>query len=295
MSGPEVRTALVFGGQGQLGRALAETTGVGWRVAAVDLPEVDITSPGAAEVAIEAHQPALVINAAAYTAVDRAEQEPELATLVNAVGAGNVAAAAAAAGSRHVHISTDFVFDGRQGHPYEPKDPPRPLNVYGTSKLDGERRVEQATAGEALIFRTAWLYGVHGSNFVLTMLRLLGSRRSVQVVVDQVGTPTWTRSLARAIWVAAELPALRGVHHWTDAGVASWYDFAVAIREEALALHMLQQAAEVLPIPTTAYPTPAQRPSFSVLSKEQTWAALGIRPDHWRANLRLMLEELHGA
>jgi dTDP-4-dehydrorhamnose reductase len=295
VSDPGARVALVFGGQGQLGRALAETSGAGWRVAAVDLPEVDITSAPAAQLAVEAHHPALVINAAAYTAVDGAEQEPERAAVVNGVGAGHIAAAAAASGSRQIYISTDFVFDGRQGRPYAPTDPPAPLNVYGATKLDGERRVEQASGGAALIVRTAWLYGAHGSNFVLTMLRLLETRRSVQVVADQVGTPTWARSLARAIWAAAELPALRGVHHWTDAGVASWYDFAVAIREEASALHLLQRPADVLPITTLEYPTPARRPSFSVLAKEQTWAALGFRPDHWRVSLRRMLEELHGA
>jgi dTDP-4-dehydrorhamnose reductase len=295
MSEAVQRTALVFGGQGQLGQALAGPAVPGWRVVAVDLPEVDITRPGAAAAMVESCKPALVINAAAYTAVDQAENDAERAALVNGLGAERVATAAAAAGSRQFYISTDFVFDGQQGRPYTADDRPAPLGVYGATKLDGEQRVRRASGDQALILRTAWLYGSRGSNFVLTMLRLLESRDTVKVIADQVGTPTWVRSLAGAIWAAAERPSVRGVHHWTDAGVASWYDFAVAIQEEALGLGLLRRAAEILPITSAEYPTAARRPSYSVLAKEPTWAALGTHPDHWRVSLRRMLEELDDA
>jgi dTDP-4-dehydrorhamnose reductase len=234
----------------------------------------------------------VVLNAAAYTAVDRAEEDSERAFAVNVLGAEHVARAAAQLGARVIHVSTDFVFDGLSSRPYRPDDAPHPCSAYGRSKLAGEAAVLSAARERAVVVRTAWLYSAHGGNFVKTILRLLAERDAVRVVADQIGTPTWASTLALVLWQLAARPDLRGVFHWTDAGVASWYDFAVAIREEALAAGVLAAAAPVVPIRTEDYPTPAQRPPFSVLDKTAIWDALGLEPRHWRCELRAMLAEL---
>jgi dTDP-4-dehydrorhamnose reductase len=236
----------------------------------------------------------VIFNAAAYTDVEAAEREVERAEVVNCRGAGNLAEAADLVGARLIHLSTDFVFDGTQGHPYTPEDDPHPLGVYGRTKLGGEREVLRVTGGAALIVRTSWVYSARGRNFALSMLRRMGGDDPVGVVADQVGTPTWAASLADALWRMAALPELRGVHHWTDAGVASWYDFAVAIQEEGLALGLLGRRVELRPLRTSEYPTNAPRPPYSVLDKTATWRALGGAPPHWRAQLRRMLQGLAG-
>lgn len=292
MTSPPVPTALVTGADGQLGLELQAAAPRGWRVIPCSRQELDVTNEAQAHHVFERERPGLVINAAAYTAVDAAEAEPERAAAVNVGGAANVTRAARATGACVIHLSTDFVFDGRQGRPYTPGDSPNPLGAYGRSKLEGEREVAGISEGSAVIVRTAWIYSAQGKNFVLTMLRLMRENESVGVVSDQVGTPTWARGLADAIWAIAERPELRGVHHWTDAGVASWYDVAVAIQEEAFALGLLHRAVPVRPIRTADYPTPATRPSYSVLDKTSTWAALGRTPPHWRVNLRRMLQGL---
>jgi len=225
--------------------------------------------------------------------VDKAESQPELAFAVNATGPGNLAAAAGEVGARFIHLSTDFVFDGAKSSPYRPDDRPNPLNIYGASKLAGEVAVREKSPG-ALIVRTSWLYAAHGHNFVKTMLRLLAEREQLQVVADQVGTPTWAGFLARALWAAAARPELRGIYHWSDAGVASWYDFALAIQEEALQLGLLSRAIPIEPITTAAYPTAALRPAYSVLDKSSAWRDLAIGGRHWRVALRIMLRELAG-
>jgi dTDP-4-dehydrorhamnose reductase len=192
-----------------------------------------------------------------------------------------------------IHVSTDFVFDGTQGRPYAPTDQPNPLGVYGRTKLAGEQAVQRCTPS-AVIVRTAWVYSMHGHNFVLKMLRVMEERDEVSVVSDQVGAPTWSRSLAAALWAAVGCPDLRGIYHWTDAGVASRYDFAVAIQEEALAVGLLSRAVPIRPVQTHEYPTPARRPAFSVLDTGATRTALGMTAPHWRVNLRHMLRELRG-
>lgn len=282
---------LLVGAQGQLGWELQRTAPAGLTLHALDRAALDITDAAAVQACVEALRPGLIINAAAYTAVDRAEQEPALAYAVNRDGPAHLAAAAAACGARLVHVSTDFVFDGTLGRPYRPEDPVKPLGVYGASKAAGEAAVREALGGAALILRTAWVYSAHGANFVKTMLRLMRERERLGVVADQVGTPTWARDLARALWRAAEL-GLTGTHHWTDAGVASWYDFAVAIQEEALALGLLTRPIPIDPIATADYPTPARRPAYSVLDKTAFWTALGRPAGHWRVGLRGMLKEL---
>jgi len=282
--------ALVTGAGGQLGRALLAAAPTGWETIGLARAELDVGDRGAVADAMRRYGPDLIINSAAYTAVDRAESEPDSAFRINRDGAGHLAAAARDVGARLVHVSTDFVFDGRASHPYRPEDPTGPLNVYGASKLAGELTVAEA-APDALIVRTAWVYGPSGANFLATMLRLMASRPEIGVVADQVGTPTSTHTLASALWTLAAGDA-RGTLHFTDAGVASWYDFAAAIAEEAAAAGLLERAPPVRPISTADYPTPAARPAFSVLDKSATFTLLGGPPPHWRAALRAVLARM---
>lgn len=279
--------AIVTGVGGQVGRALAAAAPSRWTVRGFDRAALDITDRDAVDRMIDTERPDLVINAAAYTAVDRAESEAGLADKVNSQAVAHLADAAARVGAQLVQISTDFVFDGRAARPYPVDAPVAPLNVYGRTKLSGE-----IAAGDgALIVRTAWVHSAHGSNFVRTMLRLMRERDEVSVVHDQLGTPTHAASLARAIWDLADARA-RGICHYTDCGVASWYDFAVAIQEEALAIGLLDRTIPVIPVPASMFPTAAERPRFSVLDKEATWALLARRAAHWREGLRATLREL---
>lgn len=282
--------ALILGAGGQVGRALAATAPAGVEVVALARAECDIANFQAVDEAVAAAQPELVLNAAAFTAVDKAETAEPQAWRLNAEAPGHLARAAARIGAHLVHVSTDFVFDGCDGTPRRPDDPTNPLGVYGRSKLAGEQAVREA-APDALIVRTAWVYAAPGANFVTTMLRLMAERPSIGVVADQVGTPTYAGSLARCLWALAERQA-SGIHHFTDAGVASWYDFAVAIQEEAAALGLVPAECVVRPITTADYPTPARRPAVAILDKGRTWDLLGDPPPHWRVNLRTCLREL---
>jgi dTDP-4-dehydrorhamnose reductase len=290
---PPVST-LLTGAGGQLGRELRAATPEGWALLPYTSAMLDVTSAEAVEAILTAVRPQVVIHAAAYTAVDAAENDPERARLVNTRGAANVAEAARRIDARMVHISTDYVFGGTQGRAYLPDDAPAPLSVYGRSKLDGEREVVRCRP-EAVILRSAWLYSSHGSNFVLQMLERMRAGQALRVVSDQVGSPTWARSLADAVWRAAARPEVHGVHHWTDAGVATWYDFAVAVQEEAMTLNLLTNGVSIMPVTSDDYRTAARRPGFSVLDKRATWAALDLPVHHWRVNLRRMLQELAGA
>jgi len=287
-------TVLVTGAEGQLGRELQRSAPSACRVTGLARRDLDIADPEAVSHRLNALRPAVVINAAAYTAVDRAEAEPHAAHRANAEGPGCLATACRDAGARLIHLSTDFVFDGESAHPYKPEAPTAPLGEYGRSKLAGEQAV-LAALPEAVILRTGWVYSVFGGNFVKTMLRLMAERDELTVVADQVGTPTWAAGLAGAIWRVVERPGLSGIYHWSDAGVCSWYDFAVAICEEACALGLLARPVKVRPIPTCDYPTPARRPAFSVLDKASSWRDLGLEGVHWRRQLRAMLEELREA
>ncbi|MBA2411149.1 MAG: dTDP-4-dehydrorhamnose reductase [Gammaproteobacteria bacterium] len=285
---------MLTGANGQLGWEIQRRAQhLSYTLRAFDRQTLDITDAAAVDAIVGRLRPQAIINAAAYTAVDRAEEEPELADAVNRDGAANLARAARECGARLVHVSTDFVFDGDKGSPYRIDDVPAPQSVYGASKFAGEQAVLDVPA-RALIVRTAWVYSSHGGNFVHTMLRLMASRDELRVVDDQIGSPTWAGGLADCIRRALEAK-LTGIYHWTDAGVASWYDFAVAIQEEAFALGLLEKAIPIRPIPTREYATPAKRPSYSVLEKSITWQALNHTPPHWRASLRLMLNEVKHA
>lgn len=283
----------VAGANGQLGYELSRTVPASVELTASDSTQLDITDQAAVQEMIDASRPDWIVNAAAYTAVDRAEEQEALAYRVNRDGAANLATAARQAGARLVHISTDFIFDGSKGSPYQVDDVARPQSVYGASKLAGEQAVTSILVQDALIIRTAWVYSMHGQNFVKTMLGLMSDRDELGIVADQAGTPTWANGLAQVIWQAIET-GLTGIHHWTDAGVASWYDFAVAIYEEARSSGLLPGdcICRIRPIRTEDYPTPASRPAYSVLDKTTLWRALAVEPLHWRVALRHMLAGL---
>lgn len=273
---------LVTGAAGQLGRALVASAPKGAEVIAAGR---DILNLAEGDVAARVRDiaPDLILNAAAYTAVDKAEEEPDLAQAVN----GDAVAAMTETGIRLVHFSTDYVLAGKSARPAPSDAPVGPLGVYGRTKLAGE---QAALDAGALVLRTAWVYASGGRNFVHAMLGRMTQGTDLRVVADQVGTPTHAASLARAAWALADAGAT-GIHHFTDAGVASWYDFAVAISEEGRAAGLFEHDVAITPIRTEDYPTPAQRPAYSVLDCHATWAITGY-PRHWRDELRPMLGEV---
>lgn len=282
---------LVAGAGGQLGSELcARLPRTGHAVVLFTREDADFTQAGRVREAITARRADWVINCAAYTAVDKAESDSATAFAVNRDAARAVAEAVAGYGGRLLHISTDFVFDGTQSHPYRENDTPNPIGVYAQSKWAGEQAVREILP-DALIVRTAWVHGAHGHNFVKTMLRLAAERDELRVVDDQVGSPSWTGDIAAALIDLIGQDA-RGCFHFTNEGVASWYDFAVAILAEAHALGFPIRARRVMPIPTSGYPTPARRPAYSVLDKQKIRAALGRPIPHWREALVQMLREL---
>lgn len=273
---------------------MAATAPAKYSVIAETRQTLDITDEAAVMAAVVRSGARWVINGAAYTAVDRAESEPDAARAINDMAVGNVARATARSGSRLLHISTDFVFDGESNRAYLPTDRPHPLSVYGATKLAGEQRAFEE-AKDAIIVRTAWVYASTGRNFVLTLLRLLREKDEVRVVADQIGAPTWASGMAQVLWSLIDESAAAGIYHWTDMGVASWYDFATAIQDEALALGLLGRVIPVIPITTAEYPTPARRPAFSVLDTRSTRGSVNAPARHWRHNLRMMLNELRTA
>jgi len=284
---------LITGAGGQLGQALKRLAPQDVETRFATRSDLNIEDAVQVRQYVGEMAPDLIINAAAYTAVDKAEGDEAAALRANS-HAPRALAEAALAGSntRLIHVSTDFVFDGEANIPYQPGDPIAPINVYGRSKAGGETAVLDTLGDRTVVVRTAWVYSAVGHNFLRTMLRLLNERVEVSVVDDQIGTPTSALSLAAALWRFAPRPDLSGVFHWTDAGVASWYDFAVAIAEEGKAAGLLSKEGVVRPIGAHSYPTPARRPKYSVLDKRSTLAALGIESIHWRKQLRSVLQGL---
>lgn len=280
---------LITGAGGQLGRELVRVAPAGTSIVALDRAGLDISDRAAVAAAIGRHRPDAVVNAAGWTAVDLAEEQPEAARAANATGPGNLAAACAATGARLVHVSSDYVFAGDTASPYGPADPPNPASVYGRTKLEGELAVLAAHPG-ALVVRSSWLYSGSGRNFATAILRQARERDELRVVADQVGSPTWVGSLARVLWRLAADPAPAGILHWADAGVASWYDLAVALVGEAAARGLLPRVVPVQPITTAAFAARATRPRFSVLDSAATRALLGLPAVHWRASLRGMFD-----
>jgi dTDP-4-dehydrorhamnose reductase len=283
---------LVVGAAGQLGQELLRTAPARVEVTALDREGLDIVALDTVLEVVAELRPDVIINAAAYTAVDGAETKPDLAVSVNAEGPGHLARAAERSGARLLHVSTDFVFDGQAQQPYCPRQEPRPLGIYGHSKLAGERRVQEILPLQSVILRTAWVYSSFGANYVKTMLRLMNERDELRVVADQVGSPTWAFGLAQALWAFLDHPAAHGIFHWTDAGSCSWYDFACAIYSEGRALGLIDRELSIVAIPTSEYPTAAQRPAYSVLDCASTLELLGLEAADWDVQLPKMLREL---
>ncbi|HYQ98897.1 MAG TPA: dTDP-4-dehydrorhamnose reductase [Casimicrobiaceae bacterium] len=270
---------LVTGSAGQLGFELARLLEPHGDVVAADRARLDLADPDAIVAAVRGAKPKLVVNAAAYTAVDLAEKERELAAAVNARAPGILAEEAKRAGAVLIHYSTDYVFDGASTTPYAEDAPTAPINVYGATKLDGERAIA-AVGGASLVFRTSWVYGRRGRNFLRTIERLAAERDELRIVADQIGVPNWSRTLAEATErvVAQGLPALAeraGLYHLSSTGRASWYEFAQAIVGAAA-------KPRVVPITTAEYPLPAQRPAFAVLDTSRFAATFGFALPDWR-------------
>lgn len=285
---------LLIGSRGQVGQELLKTLPALGTVTAWQRHDLDLSRPEQIRAQVLTQQPDIIVNAAAYTAVDQAEQEPKLAHTINGEAPGQLAQAAQDCGATLVHLSTDYVFDGQQNRPYQPDDPTHPLGVYGQSKLAGEMAIK-SVGDRYVILRTAWVYGAEGhGNFVKTMLRLGAERETLKVVYDQIGCPTWSQDIARAIGqlIPQLEPSSWGTYHFTNSGAISWYDFAMAIFEEAADLGAPLKIQTVLPITTDQYPTPARRPAYSVLASEKLTARLNQTPPYWRVSLRKMLKEL---
>ncbi|MEG4167251.1 MULTISPECIES: dTDP-4-dehydrorhamnose reductase [unclassified Microcoleus] len=282
---------LLAGGSGQLAQELQPILLSSGEVIAVDRTRLDLSQPESIRQAMAEIQPNLVVNGGAYTAVDKAESEPELANAINGIAPGILAEECEKLGASLIHFSTDYVFDGSHGSAYQETDSTNPLGTYGKSKLAGEEAIRQA-GNRHIIIRTAWVYGNGGKgNFVKTMLRLGKEREEIRVVADQIGSPTWTGDLSAATSQIIPLlgPESFGTYQYTNSGVCSWYDFAIAIFEEAAQLGFPLKVQRVIPITTSEYPTPAKRPAFSVLSTVKISALLGTYPPHWRQGLRQML------
>lgn len=282
---------IVTGITGQLGSSLKDTAPVGVDFVGVNRAALDLADPGSLQSRLKDLKPDIVVNAGAYTAVDKAENEPELAKVVNADSVKEMVAYCRQTNTRLVQVSTDFVFAGEASSPYIVQAKTKPLGVYGETKLAAEQHV-LAGRLNCQIVRTGWVYSEHGHNFVKTMLRLGAQRAQIAVVSDQVGSPTYARNLAKMIWALLDSRSQKKMFHFSDAGVASWYDLAIAVFELAAEARMLDKIPYVKPIRAVDYPTPARRPAFSVLDKTETWMELSVNPEHWRVALASMLNRL---
>jgi dTDP-4-dehydrorhamnose reductase len=287
---------MLTGKDGQLGKALLEKIPAGIEVIALGRQDLDLSNKESCHNAVLEYRPDWVLNAGAYTAVDRAESEPDLAMAVNAVAPEAFAQALGEVGGRLLQVSTDFVFNGTQAHPYHPDQPVDPISVYGATKAEGERLVQKALpATSYCILRTSWVYGPVGNNFCLTMLRLhrlkSAQNETLNVVADQIGCPTSAWNLACACWSAIN-HGTSGIHHFCDAGAASWYDFAIAIGDAGVAAGIIDQSAKVLPITSSEYPTPAKRPGYSLLDCTATRIALELEANHWQKELSKVISKI---
>ena len=281
---------LITGANGQLGRSLRRLGGVSpHNYLFTDVAELDITDAAAVLRTVEERRIDVIVNCAAYTDVERAEEDEPTAELLNHKAAGNLAAAAKATGATLFHVSTDYVFDGTAHTPYTEDGTPSPLGAYGRTKLAGERAV-MASGCRYLIFRTAWLYSEYGNNFLKTMLRLTSERDTLQVVFDQIGTPTYAGDLALAIFSIIESERYagnEGVYHFTDEGVCSWYDFATEIAAAAG-----YDSCHIIPCHTSEFPTKAARPAYSVLDKTKIKTTFQMDIPHWRESMIYCLKQI---
>lgn len=289
---------LVIGKNGQVGWELCRTVATLGSMVAMDLPEIDLASPDSIRSTVRAVNPTIVINAAAYTAVDKAESEPDRAMTINGVAPGVLAEEAKRIGAALIHYSTDYVYDGTKHEPYVETDPTAPPNVYGRTKLAGDRAIE-AVGVPHLILRTSWIYGWRGQNFLLTMLRLARERGELKVVDDQYGAPTWARYIAEGTaQIVAQgrgdpvgfIDSVSGVYHLTCSGGTTWFGFMKAILEADPRRHE-HMVKKMVPIATAEYPTPACRPAWSVLSSVRSREVFGIQLPDWRQPLQLWSHE----
>jgi dTDP-4-dehydrorhamnose reductase len=297
---------LLTGKSGQVGGELATLLGRFGELFAFDRTDLDLANPTHVREVIRAIRPNVIINAAAYTAVDRAEQEKDLARIINSDAPILIADEAKKCDALLIHFSTDYVFDGSKNSPYQEEDVPHPINVYGQTKLDGEQGVRDSGAAH-LIFRTAWVYATRGRNFLLTILRLATDREELRIVSDQLGAPTWSREIASATASVLsnvlrrgedDYASVSGVYHLTASGVASWYEFARSILEHAEQTPPQSRwfaeatrnrpllTQRIVPISTSEYPTPARRPAYSVLSNERLKSRFGLCLPEWQEQLR---------
>jgi dTDP-4-dehydrorhamnose reductase len=300
-----VRKILLTGKNGQVGWELQRTLASLGDVVAVGHREMDLADPDSIRRMIGQVQPGLIVNAAAYTAVDQAESEPDLAMAVNGIAPGIMAEEAKRLNAAIIHYSTDYVFDGAKEHSYVENDTPNPLNVYGSTKLAGERAI-QATGAPHLILRSSWVYGTRGRNFLLTILRLAREKRELKIVDDQVGAPTWARLLAEVTSQivaqhasplcrqAIPISDVSGIYHAVPAGSTSWHGFAAEIMKNVSG-HAGQTPPKLVPIPTSDYPLPAVRPRNSCLSNEKLARTFGLATPSWEDSLTMCLQEMHGA
>lgn len=295
-----MRKILLTGKNGQVGWELQRTLAPLGKVIALDVDDLNLTSPDAIRQMVRDTRPDIIVNPAAHTAVDQAEKEPELAMAINGIAPGIFAEEAKKLGALLVHYSTDYIFDGRKDSPYVETDEPNPLSVYGKTKLAGEQAI-RATGVDHLIFRTSWVYGARGKNFLLTMLRLAKERSELRIVDDQIGAPTWSRSLGEITALAlAQLCApgagkeaverVTGTYHLTSSGSVSWCGFAAEILRAA----KIQPMPLIVPITTSEYPTPAVRPMNSVLLNDKLARIFGLAAGDWDSNLRLCMQEAGG-
>ncbi|MCL2914155.1 dTDP-4-dehydrorhamnose reductase [Shewanella corallii] len=291
---------LITGSKGQLGYELQRSCPTGLEAIYTDSAELDITDRDAVFSTIAELKPDVVINAAAYTAVDKAETDKEICYAVNAHAVGHLATTCRQHGVRLVHVSTDFIFNGEKQSPYQPEDTPAPLSVYGDSKLKGEQQLLEALAvdhkaGYAIV-RTSWVYSRHGNNFVKTMLRLMNERDQLGIVGDQIGTPTWAHNLAWVCWQLALQSEVNGLFHYSDSSEQtqgiSWYDFASAIQSIGFEQGLMCETIPLGAITTADYPTPAKRPTYSVMDTCRIQKALGFTAPHWRDSLKKMMQEV---
>ncbi|MEL0082022.1 MAG: dTDP-4-dehydrorhamnose reductase [Gammaproteobacteria bacterium] len=280
---------LLTGAGGQLGRVVQQCQPAGIELLAPARDQLDITHGEQLKHWVVERTPELVINCAAYTQVDKAESEPQLAEAANHIAVQQLAEFAGQVCARVLHVSTDYVFDGQANKPYPVTAPCAPQGVYGASKRKGEQALLKRLPEQSSVIRTSWLYASDGQNFLRTMLGLLASRATLSVVVDQLGSPTHCGGLAWFIWWLAGQRSTPPLLHWADAGVASWYDFATAIGEEAAALGLLSDPAQVQPISSRDYPQVAPRPPYSVLDTSASYQLADQAPVHWREGLRRTL------
>lgn len=282
--------ALIIGKSGQLAHALLDEKPSNTKVLCLGRSDVDICSIESLDKAILEYSPTVIINASAYTAVDNAESDQEAAYAINQHAVKNMAILAKRYNARFLHVSTDFVFNGQQSKAYLINDEINPCSVYGASKLAGEQEILANCPNNSAIVRTSWLYSPYGNNFVKTMMRLMQEKPELGVVCDQIGCPTSANSLAKFLWKLTALESITPIYHWSDYGVASWYDFAIAIQHIAFDEGLLKDKIPVKPILASSYPTPAKRPNFSLLNACDSYL---IEPSsHWSEQLRKCINKL---